>query len=455
MDDAWWRRPLTDLVAGGRVIFAGGVAAGWSALVPIVRELGATDVLIVATEGLGAGAIPADTQVVVWEPGPDVVGMMPRLRAALDVLHDLPDDLTAAIDAFDPDHDAVIFAVFLNHAPRIAGRPAVAFRRPEWLALEDKTVVDGLLDRAGVARAPSVVVAVTDALAARHAVDVGAGTVWAGDAREGFHGGATLTRWVVDDAEAAAATAELGRSCDTVRVMPFLDGVPCSIHGIVLPDGVAVLRPVEMVTLRRGRDLVYAGCATYWDPPAGVRDEMREAARLVGEQLRSEVGFRGAFTLDGVVTVDGFRPTEVNPRFGAGFNVMARSLASVPLLLALDLVVAGHELDISAGDLEAGILDDADLARGGGTWRIMDAWTPVAERGAAFDDGAWRWATDGETADGQVVAGERFARILFDPARTPIGPSVAPRAAAFWNWFEHEQGRDQVVPLTPAPEVSE
>ena len=35
--------------------------------------------------------------------------------------------------------------------------------------------------------------------------------------------------------------------CDRVRVMPFLDGVPCSIHGLVLPDGTAAVPP--------GRDL--------------------------------------------------------------------------------------------------------------------------------------------------------------------------------------------------------
>ena len=32
--------------------------------------------------------------------------------------------------------------------------------------------------------------------------------------------------------------------------MPFLDGVPCSIHGMVLPDGTAALRPVEIAMLR-------------------------------------------------------------------------------------------------------------------------------------------------------------------------------------------------------------
>ena len=100
-----------------------------------------------------------------------------------------------------------------------------------------------------------------------------------GDARDGYHGGGALTRWVTDDAEAAAVTAELRRALRPVRVMPFLDGIATSIHGIVLPDGVVALRPVELVTLRQGHELCYAGCATFWDPPRRSASEMRDAAR--------------------------------------------------------------------------------------------------------------------------------------------------------------------------------
>jgi hypothetical protein len=33
----------------------------------------------------------------------------------------------------------------------------------------------------------------------------------------------------------------------------FVEGVPCSIHGFVVDDGVAAFRPVELVTLRAPR----------------------------------------------------------------------------------------------------------------------------------------------------------------------------------------------------------
>jgi hypothetical protein len=277
--------------------------------------------------------------------------------------------------------------------------------------------------------------------------------VWAGDARDGYHGGASLTRWVTDDAEAAAVGAELAAHCDRVRVMPFLDGIATSVHGIVLPDGVASLRPVELVTLRHGHELHYAGCATFWDPPVRIREQMRDAARRVGEQLRSDVDFRGAFTLDGVATADGFRPTELNPRFGAGLNVITNGLPDVPLHLVLDLVVAGIPLGIGAAELEAEVLVSADASRVGGTWQVGA--TPrlaVDGRPVRYVDGAWRWATDGEPPDGTVIAGPGFTRLNLDPTRTPVGPSIGPRSADFWRFADAELGTT-VGPLEAPPDV--
>ena len=73
-----------------------------------------------------------------------------------------------------------MFGTFLNDVPSLAGRPFVAHRRPEWVALEDKTVVDDLLDRAGVARADVDGRARRRGGARRRSLDGGDGTVWAG-----------------------------------------------------------------------------------------------------------------------------------------------------------------------------------------------------------------------------------------------------------------------------------
>ena len=67
---------------------------------------------------------------------------------------------------------------------------------------------------------------------------------------------------------AEEAVRHVAAHCDRVRVMPFLDGGPCSIHGIVFPDHIAASRPVEMVTLRRGRG-TGAGSSTFADRELG------------------------------------------------------------------------------------------------------------------------------------------------------------------------------------------
>ena len=348
-----------------------------------------------------------------------------------------------------------MFGTFLTESPTLVGRPLVAHRRPEWVALEDKTTVDALLDRAGVARAPSTTVDIAEAAATWRRFDRGSGSVWAVDARDGFHGGGAGTRWVTGDDAAAAVTAELGAIGDRVRIMPFLDGIATSIHGIVLPDGVVALRPVEMVTLRHGHELRYSGCATFWDPPDAIRDEMREAARRVGDVLRDEVAYRGAFTLDGVATVDGFRPTELNPRFGAGLGVITRGLGDTPLHLVLDLVVAGIELAISASDLERQILTDADASRSGGTWQLhVDTPIEVVGRDVTYDDGEWRWTGDGDPVDANVVASGGFIRATFTGDRTPVGPSVGQRSVDFWRFADVDLGTG-IGPLTAPIDVTD
>src|SRR3954470_4743722 len=121
----WWQRPLREVVEGRKVIVAGGPAATWTAVVPVLRRLGATDVLVVATEGRGVGPQPDAPSVVVEreDHGGDT---MAALRAAVRVLGEPPAHVVASIETFDPDRSAVVFGIFLAEAPTLAGRPLVA-----------------------------------------------------------------------------------------------------------------------------------------------------------------------------------------------------------------------------------------------------------------------------------------------------------------------------------------
>ena len=250
--------------------------------------------------------------------------MLDGLRRSLALIEHPPARLVDAVRAFDPDGDAQVIGGFLNTASQLDGRPFLAFRRPEWLALEDKTVVDALWDRAGVRRAPAVMVpAETGALAsAASQVDAGDGTVWSGDTREGFNGGAEYVRWVRTAADAATATT-------------FFGGALRHGAGDAVPRGHPVQHPRDRVRGARcggptGRDGHVASPAR---PSRGrlllrrVRDasstpRSRHAPRCRRSPARREAccdprsDTAGAFTIDGVATSDGFLPTELNPRVG-------------------------------------------------------------------------------------------------------------------------------------------
>jgi hypothetical protein len=376
----------------------------------------------------------------------------------------LPHEVVDALDRWDPQRQALVLSPMFNELPEIAGRRVYGPRRPEWRRLEDKVVVDELWDDFGVTRAPSEVVAAEPVAlrAAARRLDRGAGTAWAGDARQGFNGGAFCLRWVRSDEDAAEAARFLGERCDRARVMPFLEGIPCSIHGMVFPDGVAAFRPVEMVTLRQpgSSRLRYAGAATFWDPPTADREVMRDLARRVGDGLRERVGYRGAFTVDGVLTADGFLPTELNPRLGAGLSVMTRDLPELPVPLLDRALIEGEALAYRAGDLERQVLEIADRSRAGGAWTVTrrgpEATGANEEVAVVFEDGACRVAEDGRPPDGTLTFGPSgvggFVRLSLDPERVAAGPPVAPLAVAAFALADERFGTG-IGPLEPARPV--
>jgi len=194
-------------------------------------------------------------------------------------------------------------------------------------------VVDALWDAVGVRRAPAEIVEVNHAVAAHQRLAGPMGAVWAADNREGWHGGGEYTRWIWPGYDLAGAQRWFGDRAQTVRVMPFLNGIPCSIHGYVTNGHVAAFRPVELVILRRPghADFRYAGLATFWDPPDSDREDMRAPAVATGNQLLRTKQYRGGFSIDGVMTAEWFRPTELNSRLSAGLMMLARSVENLQL----------------------------------------------------------------------------------------------------------------------------
>jgi len=236
------RERLRPMLVGRPVVLAAGTLASFTRIVPLVTDLSGRRPFLLA-EGVGTGPLPAEGDVITHLlPDTGATDMMSAVRASIACLADPPADAIAALDEWDPDRRAVVLAGSLVTAREIAGRPVLDGRPREWETLEDKTTVDALWDDVGVRRAPSRVVRTSyDELvgAARDVTSTGGSTVWSGDVREGLNDGSEYVRWVRTEQDALAAADFFGTHCDTARVMPFLDGIPCSVHGVVMPDGVA------------------------------------------------------------------------------------------------------------------------------------------------------------------------------------------------------------------------
>lgn len=430
----YYRSLLRGRFSGRRAVLAYGALATVGKDVALLRELGCREVFVLAeTQGTGTGAIDFPHRIV---GAPTARTLMENIRAFERSLADLPADVIADLDRFDPDRSALVIRPLWGSFLEVAGRPVYNARPRAWVALEDKVIIDALWDELGVARAPyRIAAAEPEALAAAHReLDRGAGTVWAGDAREGWHGGAGFTRWVTGAESAERAATLFGAHCDRVRVMPFLEGIPCSIHGVVAPDGIAALRPVEMITLRdrAASELRYFGTATLWDPPAADRAEMRAIARRVGAALRDRVDFGGTFTIDGVMTEDGFRPTELNPRFGAGMFRFMAACPELPLYFVDAAMCHREPWSFRIAELEELLVSGADEHR----VAVANCWDPSSRDETEIIDlgrdqrGALRRAGDGDDIAGQIASGPSplgsFHRVSLDPAHLEIGQSFAP-----------------------------
>jgi hypothetical protein len=454
-----WENELVSVVSGRDWLVAIDVAVPGAALARQLTALGAARARVIAPYR-GVGPLgDADAQVGPPPTAGPASDIMTGIRQAERWLDDLPPEARRALDAWDPTGDARVIRSLISEGRPVGGREVWGARPAAWRGLEDKTTVDALWDAVGVTRCPSTVVPLGDRRAvhaAHRALDAGHGTVWSGDNREGWHGGASLVRRVRDADDADRVGAALALACDTARIMPFVEGIPCSIHGFVLPDAVLALRPCEMLVAGDLHDPTrfrYLAVATTWDPAPADREQLREIARQVGAHLRAAYGYRGFFTVDGVMGADGFRPTELNPRYGAGLNAIVPAAAGLPLYLLHLAAIAGAPIDWRPDALQATLLHTAD------THRAVSAGLVVARAPEAP-------VTMGFTADGAPTEDDGppftvtwgpgpaggYLRLVAAPGAVPVGASAAPAVIACFAAADRAWDLG-VGPLAPARAV--
>ena len=268
---------LRPVFAGRKVMLTGGPLAALTGTCRRMRELGAERPFLLAT-GVGTGEVPGADEAewcVVELRAPDVLA---EIRAAMKLLRLLPAEVADALDRWDPERRALVLSPMFNELPEIAGRRVYGPRRPEWRRLEDKVVVDQLWDDLGVTRAPSAVVtAEPEALrAAAGRLDRGAGTAWAGDARQGFNGGAQLLRWVREFARSGRSVVLRGGAVPGRALRPG--------PGDAVPGGHPLQHPRDGVPGRGGR--VPAGRDGHPAPARVEPAAVRGSGHLLGPARR-------------------------------------------------------------------------------------------------------------------------------------------------------------------------
>ena len=440
-------RELRRELSGERFVLFGSPIAGLLPLAAQLRSLGGEAVFLLGPSA-GAGRMPEDTP---WASlGIRGRNLMDEFWRAEARYPEPPASITRALDRADPEGSARAVAVFtMTHVPHVAGRRRFGLRPKRWLPLEDKTRIDALWRALGVPHAPVRHVAPEfDALwRAAERVDRGDGTVWAADASGGIHGGAIGTRWVVDRAGGRRAARSFARMCHRVRVMPFLRGRPCSIHGMVLPGHTLVLRPVEMVTLRPPgtASLHYSGVGSFWDPPDRDRKRMRTLARRTGEALRERVGFRGSFTIDGVLTDEGFLPTEVNARQGGALATVTSGVPQLPVSWLSLAAIEGLPIDWRPRWFERVLLDVCDRYRAGRGLAVVKGRREGSEVvGLTRGVRGLRRARRASEIESHLVVGPNSLGTYVgwhpDPRTIPAGPAFAPRVAEAFAWADRRLG---------------
>lgn len=425
------------------------VAVGAVNIHKMLDEWGTRTLVVAANEG--TGELPNTEIVYTGSKSDSAVG---AIREFFDSVENPSPQVQARVDHFDPDRLARVIAEPYATSAEVVGRATFGVRRPEWWAWEDKMRVDALWEDLMIPHAPYRNVALADAPDAAVELANDLGSVWVADNFQGWHGGGDFVRWVDRPDKIEQVVEWFAGRAERVRITPFLDGLPCSIHGWVTGSGVAVFLPVEILMFRNleSHEFVYAGVATAWEAPADLTEEMRAVALKVGQELDKRVGYRGPFGIDGVATVEGFRPTELNPRMSAGAGVQLGDV-DVPLGLLMRAEIEGL-IEVDHEWLEGSVLGQKKPHVHLG--RMVTAEVRDSFDVAVIDEGAMTIAEADDDSVGKITAGPAstgsFITGSFEVEKMGLGRPLGPLMASALNLASDRW--DLGIPhLTAAPDL--
>lgn len=285
--------------------------------------------------------------------------------------------LADVADTFDAHQRAVLIAPDPLDPPRAGSRRRLGQRPRIWQLCEDKAVIDVIWDHLGVPRPRSVITdGAQDLATLASLVDAGYGVVCAVQ-RMGAPptSGAEGIWWWQHTAPAVGAGPQ-----HRVKLMPLVPGMPVRLHGMVFADAIAAFPPMEIVTLRRRGTGTFLCCGAVGVLPESAG--LRALTGRIGEGLSLLLGYRGAFSVDGILSPTGFLPTDLNTRLT---SAMEAAPAHVRIQMQAANVLAREGADLTGGkwidNLAAQAFDERTLTVYGAS--------PAAEAGSV--ELAVRW----------------------------------------------------------------
>lgn len=365
-----YRKALEPLFAGRLVVLFGSAASRLTHMAKQCLELGSRRVLVLAwaSHGIGLGPLPSDVQLL--SPFPlETSGDGMRIV--------LPSHILEGLRTFDPHREALVIGSGSTSSCLIDGRAIINARPKLQEQYESKLISEQILstvmDRKELTRIMGI--SHRNFYGQCSQIDLGDGIVLSGDSSTGPGTAGSHVWWVTNSAQAVNAVKHLRSNGGMVRVMPYVRGIPASMHGLVLADGLITCPPMQLINLLRSSDghvatrFFTAGSATLSVLDSHLMARMRTLIRSIGEELAARVGYRGMYCVDGIVTEDSFIPTEINTREGSSIGVHFSLADEVPIQLLNAAALSTTAVASSARELDTALEMTSPKARIAITWK--------------------------------------------------------------------------------------
>lgn len=314
---------LIDKFQSAKIIIAGRTTRYSLDLVRELRQFGCSDFLVVLNKDITfkkflEGRVPSIG--AGKSSNESITASINSYQKHLVVLHD---DVRRAINRFDPAGDAIVIIHPTIALDELAGRTVFGYKNNTYNDLQNKLKFSVMLDKIDVLSSEYIVCPSNseEIRSGFMKLNRGKGVVIAADNKLGWHGAGDRTRWIHHKSDCENIASFFRDRANEVRIMPFLTGVPCSAQLLITNESCSVLNIVEQLNLLniKQNKFVFCGVSSYWRPNEKSAGQIVKMGESIGEILRVEDGYRGFLSIDGILTEDGFMPTEINPRFSYSF----------------------------------------------------------------------------------------------------------------------------------------